>query len=119
MLGRGVARIQTQAVSFSTTSISICPTGVNGYEANTASGLALPTGTSVKMIQRGLLGRWGGAGVVVVIAVKNYISHTTPQGRRNQKSASDFSKIYLIILPGTMVEIPMASTVLSSEVAKI
>ena len=65
MLGRGVARIQTQAVGFSTTSISICPTGVSGHEANTASGLALPTGSSVKMIQRGLLGGeagWGGSG---------------------------------------------------------
>lgn len=56
---------------------------------------------------------------MVVVAVENYISHTTPQGCRNQKSASDFSKIYLIKLPGTMVEIPMASTVLSSEIAKI
>lgn len=84
VLGRGVARIPTQAVSFSTTSCSICITGVHYDDAHTAAGLALPTGNYPWRWSRKdwVCVRGVGAGGMT-IAMERYISQVTPEGNRN------------------------------------
>ena len=124
VLERGIAKIQTQAVSFSTTSISIWATAGNESEAMASVGMAFPT-ENCKFHPERI--RWGRA------KPGDHGSHSRGEwclppdsyndfpleGSRNQKSVLDFSKIYLIILPEATVQISMVSTVLSSEVAKV